>query len=340
MGLSSSKQGDSPPAESAKPTYDTVAVLQEGDPKSPWRHGQVEEAIFLGARVIVKRCGRTEAWVCATLQGCDYVPHTHAAWTFLDRPGRNDVVMERLSGSLRHLRPELSLSQVARFASHTVAGLQALNTRCNRVHADVAPSNICVRDLHGPAECGILIDFGAALYPATGASPTWKLVGGPSRPAFASIAQHDRCSNSARPSPADDYEALLYCVAWAWLGTLPWESFCDQLYTLTCELDAADSDSERRDACERECATLEAKVRDSKVSFVHELCGFTGATATRIPRCLSTRLGALFKTVLALPRSGAVLFEAGTALCVELEAIAAKAEELDTKRFAAQGHRG
>ena len=59
MGLSSSKQGDSPPAESAKPTYDTVAVLQEGDPKSPWRHGQVEEAIFLGARVIVKRCGRT-----------------------------------------------------------------------------------------------------------------------------------------------------------------------------------------------------------------------------------------------------------------------------------------
>lgn len=261
MGLSESKQErDSPPTESAKlPTYDTVATLKDGDPDSPWQHGRVEEAIFHGTSVVVKRCGRTEAWICATLHGCDNVPRTHAAWTFLDLPGRNDVIMERLSGSLRHLRPELSLSKVAIIASHAVVGLQALYNRCNRVHADVAPSNICVRDVHGPAESGVLIDFGAALHPATGPSSTWKLAG-PSRPAFGSIAQHDRFSNSAHPSPADDYEALLYCVAWAWLGTLPWEPLCAQLHTLARDMDAGEGDTDLG-ACERKCAALEGKVR-------------------------------------------------------------------------------
>lgn len=336
MGLLPSQPvRDSPPIESSKlPTYAVGAVLQGGDVDSPWQLGRVVEATFHGSAVVVKRCGRSEAWIYATLLGCDFVPRTHALWSFLHVPGRNDVVMEQLSGSLHRLRSELPFSKVARIASHAVVGLQALYNRCNRVHGDVAPSNMCVRDLRGPAESGVLIDFGAAFYSVTGASPTWQLAGGPARAAFASIAQHDRRTNSAHPSPADDFEALLYCVAWGWLGTLPWEPLCVQLeltWKLVHDPDAAESDSEQRVAYEQQCAALEKEIRARKATFVDQLCDGTSTdpTVSRIPCHLAASLGALFRYVFALPRTGFPIEDAGTALRVGLESISTKAQELE-----------
>lgn len=133
--------------------------------------------------------------------------------------------LEKYEGSLDNDDALRSCSQHERIQCvlDAMVGLHvAMHDGLRKVHADIAPANICVRRLASGQRRGVLIDLGQALN-----SPGEKAWVKMSRARFASVRQHGNTHICAVAHVADDFESMMYTLVHCLNGgTLPWDSLC------------------------------------------------------------------------------------------------------------------
>ncbi len=271
-----------------------------------------------GERAVVKQTG-LEAWIHSIIAQDPVASvhpsliHTHPDWVYRQRDGY--VVLEVLEYDLHDMVTTTELATVpvlATLFADALQGLVMLYKCSHRIHADVAPVNICVRKPTATTERlhGVLMDFGLTLYLLRPRPrPTWAWSSfPPSRMSFMSTAQHERSHNQAFPHVVDDLEALLYTFMWSTTGTLPWDEDAQRTRPYVYLVYCLDSEATRAEGEEAELRLTEL---EDIISTKKRLWATTAVAGTPYPAsfmvvgspALSVAVGTMLQALWAFPRA-------------------------------------